>query len=193
MACFRCPVCQDNSLFRIEMSIIGIQIPDRLVSFCQAVQMRRREHRACPGSVSAGLALGRHRSSCLSFMEKLEMGLGWVRWDNLGSDAGDAGASSLSLPSLVGDQYGRTIVHLLHFYRGTGAVMPSCAFTMEAGSWQKKRGELPRQLSAAPWGISASAQAGGAKTEQQRCVGDSLAWLTWSSQPQPLYFPGPGS
>ncbi|XP_019466444.2 PHD finger protein 7-like, partial [Meleagris gallopavo] len=29
MACFRCPVCQDNALFRMEMSIIGIQIPDR--------------------------------------------------------------------------------------------------------------------------------------------------------------------
>ncbi|XP_019467080.1 serine/arginine repetitive matrix protein 2-like, partial [Meleagris gallopavo] len=29
MACFRCPVCQDNTLFHIEMSIIGIQIPDR--------------------------------------------------------------------------------------------------------------------------------------------------------------------
>ena len=112
MACFRCPVCQDNALFHIEMSIIGIQIPDRLV----------------------GVLLS-------------------------GSDAGDAGASSLSLPSLVEHQHGRTTVHT-DFYRGTGAAMPSCAFTTEAGSWQKKRGELPQQLSAAPWGISRSLSTG---------------------------------
>ena len=46
------------------------------------------------------------------------------------------------------------------FYRGTGAAMPSCAFTTEAGSRQKKRGELPQQLSAAPWGISRSLSTG---------------------------------
>ncbi|XP_048784397.1 PHD finger protein 7-like [Lagopus muta] len=39
--CFRCPVCQDNALFCIEMSILGIRIPDSVVSFCQTMQMRR--------------------------------------------------------------------------------------------------------------------------------------------------------
>ncbi|XP_040519464.1 PHD finger protein 7-like isoform X3 [Gallus gallus] len=29
IACFRCPACQDNTLFCIEMSILGIRIPDR--------------------------------------------------------------------------------------------------------------------------------------------------------------------
>lgn len=114
--------------------------------------MRRREHWACPGSVWAGLALGCHRSTCLSFMEKLEMGVGWMRWDNLGSHPGDTGGSSLSLPSLVEHQSGRTIVHPQRFYRGTGTATPSSAFAVEAGIRQKKRGELPQQLSGAPWG-----------------------------------------
>ncbi|XP_048785455.1 PHD finger protein 7-like [Lagopus muta] len=39
--CFRCPVCQDNALFCIEMSILGIRIPDSVESFCQTMQMRR--------------------------------------------------------------------------------------------------------------------------------------------------------
>ena len=153
--------------------------------------MRRRKRWACPGSVWAGLALGCHRSTCLSFMEKLEMGVGWMRWDNLGSHPGDTGGSSLSLPSLVEHQSGRTIVHPQWFCRGTGTATPSSAFALEAGIRQKKRGELPQQLSGAPWGISASAQAGRSRTEHERCAGRSLPWLTCSSRPQPLFFPRP--
>ena len=153
--------------------------------------MRRRKRWACPGSVWAGLALGCHRSTCLSFMEKLEMGVGWMRRDNLGSHPGDTGGSSLSLPSLVEHQSGRTIVHPQWFCRGTGTATPSSAFALEAGIRQKKRGELPQQLSGAPWGISASAQAGRSRTEHQRCAGRSLPWLAWSSRPQPLCFPRP--
>ena len=119
------------------------------------------------------------------------MGVGWMRWDNLGSHPGDTGGSSLSLPSLVEDQSGRTIVHPQRFYRGTGTATPSSAFAVEAGIRQKKRGELPQQLSGAPWGISASAQAGRSRTEHERCAGRSLPWLTCSSRPQPLFFPRP--
>jgi len=61
--------------------------------------------------------------------------------------------------------------------------MSVSAFTNEAESKQKKRGELAQQLSGVLPGISASSQAGGAKTEHQRCVGPSLAWLTLSSHP----------
>ena len=78
-----------------------------------------------------------------------------------------------------------------HYRRGIGAVMPLSAFTHAAGSRQRERGELPQQLSGAPWGISASAQAGRSRTEHERCAGRSLPWLAWSSRPQPLCFPRP--
>jgi len=61
------------------MSNMGIQIPLRLVSFCQTVQMRRHECWACPGTVLAGLGLCCLMTMCPSFMEKLEIGLGWMR------------------------------------------------------------------------------------------------------------------
>ena len=116
-----------------------------------------------------------------------------MKCDNLGSYPEETGGSSLSLPSFVGDHHGRMMMHMHHFYRGTGAVMPSGAVTLKAEKSQKKRGELPQQLSGALWGNSASAQAGRARTEHQRlcCAGHSLAWLTWSSRPQPLFFRRP--
>ena len=56
------------------------------------------------------------------------------------------------------------------FWRGTAAAMPASAFTMEAESRQREGGESPQQLSGALRGISASPQAGGARTEHQRCA-----------------------
>ena len=93
--------------------------------------------------------LGCHRSTCLSFVEKLEMPLGWMRWDDLGSCVGDAGDSSHSLHSLVEDPHGRTMVNTKDFDRGTGTAMPSSAFALEADGRQLQGGELPQQLSEA--------------------------------------------
>ncbi|XP_021239965.1 PHD finger protein 7-like isoform X2 [Numida meleagris] len=137
---FQCPGCQDKTILCTEMSTLGIQIPARLVSFCQTAQMRRREGWACPGTVSAGLALCCLMSTFLSFSGKLEMELGRMRWGNLGSYAGDTGGSSLSLPSLVEDHPGRTMMQTHRFYRGSCSAMPSRAFTLRAESRQKKRG-----------------------------------------------------
>ena len=74
-AYFECPGCRDYILFCEEMSNMGIHIPLRLVS-CPVLLTLRLQCWACPGTVSAGLALGCLRSMCPSFMEVLEMELG---------------------------------------------------------------------------------------------------------------------
>ncbi|OXB53912.1 hypothetical protein ASZ78_016564 [Callipepla squamata] len=84
---FQCPGCGNNTLFRKEMSTLGIHIPDRLVSYGQTMQMTRRDHWAWPQTDSAGLALCCHTSVCLSFMEKGEIWLRRKRWDNVGRPA----------------------------------------------------------------------------------------------------------
>ena len=102
-------------MFLAEMFLMGIHIPLRLVSICPVLLALSLQCWACPGTVSAGLALGCLRSMCLSFMEVLEMELGRMCWDHLGSYAGDTGGSSLPLPSLVEDHYGRKVMRMNHF------------------------------------------------------------------------------
>ncbi|XP_040519907.1 PHD finger protein 7-like isoform X1 [Gallus gallus] len=104
--CFYCPGCRDKDQFFQEMATMGIQIPHRLVSFCSVLLTLRLSCWACPGTVSAGLALGCLVNMCPSFMEKLEVELGWMCWDNLASYAGHTGGSSLALSSLAEDQIG---------------------------------------------------------------------------------------
>ena len=72
---------------------------------------------------------------------------------------------------------------------GTGAVMPASAVTHTAGSRQRKRGELPL------CGIAASAQAGGARTEHQRCAvpGTPCLGSLGPHGHNPFASPGPGS
>ncbi|XP_019467041.1 G2/M phase-specific E3 ubiquitin-protein ligase-like, partial [Meleagris gallopavo] len=82
---FHCAACRDNILFFAEMAILGIQIPYRLVSFCPVRLTVRLSCRACPGTALAGLALGCSMSTCPSFTENLEVELGWICLDNLGS------------------------------------------------------------------------------------------------------------
>ena len=89
-----------------------------------------------PRHVLAGLALCCLMGTCLSFMKKLKGALGWMRWDNLTSDAGDTGGSSVSLPSLVEDHHGTTTVHTRRSSRGTSAAMLAGAFTLEADDRQ---------------------------------------------------------
>ena len=133
--CFQCPICQDTEQFRAEMSTLGIQIPVRLVSFSPALQMGRRERRACPGTVPAGLALCCLTSIGLSFTEKLEMGLPWMDRDTLDHTWQGTGGSLHSLPSLVGDHLGGMTTPTHRFYRGTGAATSASAFTQEATAW----------------------------------------------------------
>ena len=193
--CFQCAACRDNIRFFVEMAILGIQIPYRLVSFCPVRLTLRLSCRACPGTALAGLALGCLMSTCSSFTENLEVELGWICLDNLGSYAGDTGGSSLPLPTLVDYRHGRTTAHTKHFSGGTAAAMPANAFTMEAESRQRGVGELPQQLSEALWGISASPQAGGASPEHQRCAVPGTPWLGSLGPHGHNRFasPGPGS
>ena len=191
--CFQCPICQDTEQFRAEMSTLGIQIPVRLVSFSPALQMGRRERRACPGTVPAGLALCCLTSIGLSFTEKLEMGLPWMDRDTLDHTWQGTGGSLHSLPSLVGDHLGGMTTPTHRFYRGTGAATSASAFTQEAGSRKRWMGELPQQPSGLLQGISASTPDG----EPGLSTADvpATAWLG-SLCPHghnPFASPGPGS
>ncbi|KAK4815083.1 hypothetical protein QYF61_015566, partial [Mycteria americana] len=48
ISCFQCPLCRDKNLFLLEMLVMGIRIPFRLVSFCPAHKTRQGSASAVP-------------------------------------------------------------------------------------------------------------------------------------------------
>ncbi|XP_033369751.1 uncharacterized protein LOC117244298 [Parus major] len=54
---FRCPLCRDHETFLVEMFVMGIRIPIRLVSFCVSQKTRGCKCRAVPGPAPVVQAL----------------------------------------------------------------------------------------------------------------------------------------
>lgn len=85
--CFQCPLCRDKDKFKSEMFIMGIRIPDRLVS-CRLLRYQgtravlvQGDHPRKPGPLLPV-------SVSLIFMEKLEMESGLEKHGCLGSSLG---------------------------------------------------------------------------------------------------------
>lgn len=139
---FFCPVCGGKRRFRSQMTTLGIQIPIRLVSFCPALQTLRHRCCACPRTAPAGPAPCHPASIGLSFTEQLGMSSRRMNGGALDlPHTWGTGDSSRSLSSLAGDHLGGTTQHTSRCEKGTGAAMPACAFTEEAGRGHRKRGE----------------------------------------------------